>query len=275
MILIDMHVHSRFSDGIYSPARLAAAARKRGLALLALTDHDTTSGLPLFMEACAKEGVRGLCGIELSASAPYTLHILGYRITPGAENLEKRLAGVRRSRDIRNAAIFEKLNRLGIRVRIEEAETLSGGEVLARPHIAQLLVNKGFAFSVGDAFAKFLNRGAPAYVPRERLSAEECISLIHEAGGLAVLAHPAQCRLDGKGLETLVRELKDYGLWGIEAVYGTNSPETTMSHLALARRLDLYATAGSDFHGTAAAPDIDFGMAVSCDFLPWARLGAK
>ncbi len=274
MILIDMHVHSRFSDGRYTPQQLAAAAKKRGLALLALTDHDTTSGLPVFMEACEREGVRGLCGIELSAAAPYTLHILGYRITPGAGNLEKRLEDIRRKRSERNARIFEKLNKLGIPVRIEEAEALTNGEVLARPHIAQLLVDKGYAFSIGDAFIKYLDRGAKAYVSRERIEPEECIALIREAGGVAVLAHPAQCRLDDAELDELVARLKRFGLWGIEAVYGANSPETTFRHLALAQRFGLYATAGSDFHGTGDH-SADIGMAVSEDFLPWARLGVR
>lgn len=274
MILIDMHTHSRFSDGKYTPAQLAAAAKKRGLALLALTDHDTTAGLPVFMEACEREGVRGLCGIELSAAAPHTLHILGYRITPGAGNLEKRLEEIRQKRSERNVKIFEKLNKLGLRVRIEEAEALTNGEVLARPHIAQLLVDKGYAFSIGDAFMKYLDRGAAAYVERERISAEEGIELIREAGGVAVLAHPAQCRLDDAGLDALTARLKKAGLWGIEAVYGANCPETTFRHLALAKRFGLYATAGSDFHG-AGSHSADIGMAVSDDFLPWARLGIR
>lgn len=274
MILIDMHVHSRFSDGRYTPAQLAAAAKKRGLALLALTDHDTTAGLHVFMEACEREGVRGLCGIELSAAAPHTLHILGYRITPGAGNLEKRLEDIRRKRSERNVKIFEKLNKLGLRVRIEEAEALTNGEVLARPHIAQLLVDKGYAFSIGDAFIKYLDRGGAAYVSRERISAEECVELIREAGGVAALAHPAQCRLDDAGLDALTARLKKAGLWGIEAVYGTNSPETTLRHLALAKRFGLYATAGSDFHGTGDH-SADIGMVVSDDFLPWARLGIR
>lgn len=274
MLLIDMHVHSRFSDGRHTPAQLAAAAKKRGLALLALTDHDTTAGLPDFMEACGREGVHGLCGIELSAAAPHTLHILGYRITPGAGNLEKRLADIRRQRSERNVKIFEKLNKIGLRVRIEEAEALTGGEVLARPHIAQLLVDKGYAFSIGDAFMKYLDRGGAAYVSRERISAEECIELIREAGGVAVLAHPAQCRLDDAGLDALAARLKKAGLWGIEAVYGSNSHETTLRHLALAQRFGLYATAGSDFHGTDGHSG-EIGMVVSDDFLPWARLGIR
>lgn len=275
MILIDMHVHSIFSDGRYSPEQLAWGAKKRGLSLLALTDHDTTSGLPDFTKSCEAEGVRSLCGIELSAAAPYTLHILGYRITPGAGSLERRLAEIREMRGERNVKIFEKLNKLGIRVHIEEAQALAGGEVLARPHIAQLLVDKGFAFSVNDAFAKYLDRSAPAYVSRERLSSAESIALIKEAGGVAVLAHPAQCRLDDDGLAALLSRLKDEGLWGIEAVYGTNSPETTMKHLALAKRFGLYATAGSDFHGVNGAPESELGMTVSDDFLPWARLGVR
>ncbi len=274
MLLIDMHVHSNFSDGRYTPEQLVAAAKRRGFALLALTDHDTTAGLPSFIEACEHEGIRGLCGIELSAEAPHTLHILGYRIKPGDADFEKLLEDIRRKRSERNVQIFEKLAKLGLRVLIEEAEALMNGEVLGRPHIAQLLVNKGCAFSISDAFAKYLDRGGAAYVSRKRPSAEECISHIRAAGGLAVLAHPAQCRLDDKGLDALVARLKDCGLWGIEAVYGANCPETTFRHLALAKRFGLYATAGSDFHGSDGH-SAEIGMAVSEDFLPWARLGIR
>ena len=119
MILIDMHVHSRCSDGTFTPEELAAAARRRGLSLLALTDHDTTAGLAPFMRACAKDGVKGLCGIELSAEAPFTLHILGYRISPGAGRLEERLDYIRERRDARNLLICEKLRALGLDVAID------------------------------------------------------------------------------------------------------------------------------------------------------------
>ncbi|MEA5035126.1 PHP domain-containing protein [Cloacibacillus evryensis] len=274
MILIDMHVHSCYSDGTFTPEQLVSAARRRGLSLLSLTDHDTTAGLGPLMRACAKEGIKGLCGIELSAEAPFTLHILGYRISPGAGRLEGRLDYIRGRRDARNLVMCEKLRALGLGVTIEEVREISGGEVVARPHIARLLINKGYVGSVAEAFAKYLARGAAAYVSRERLSAEECISLIREAGGVAVLAHPFQCRLDDDGLAALLCRLRDAGLWGMEAIYGANSPETTYRHLKMAGRFGLYTTAGSDFHG-GNSPGIELGMPVSDDILPWARLGIR
>ena len=274
MIIIDMHVHSTYSDGTCTPAQIARLAKRQGLFMAALTDHDTTSGLASFAAACADEHIAGLCGIELSAEAPFTLHILGYRITPGSPQMEERLCYIRRCRQERNLKICEKLRGMGMDVSVEEAEKYSGGEVVARPHIARLLIDKGYVSDISEAFTKYLARGGAAYVPRVRLSAEECISLVRSAGGLAVLAHPHQTGLDEEALSALTARLKEAGLWGIEAIYGSNSPEMTYRHLELARRFGLFATAGSDFHG-GNKPGISVGIPVSDDFLPWARLGIR
>ena len=274
MILIDMHVHSTFSDGTYSVEALAAAAKRRHLSLLSLTDHDTTAGLPPFKAACEKAGVTSLPGIELSAAAPYTLHILGFRIDAGDAALNERLAYVRRMRDERNETICANLRKLGFDITVAEARELSGGEVVARPHLARLMVQKGFAGSYAEAFSKYIGDGGSAYVPRMRLTAEECVSLITGAGGLPVLAHPYQTGFEGEELERLLARLRDAGLWGLEAVYSSHSAEQIYSYLALAEKFGLYPTAGSDFHG-GNSPGIDLGMPVSEDFLPWARLGVK
>lgn len=272
MITVDMHVHSTYSDGTCTPAQIARFARRQGLFMVALTDHDTTSGLAPFADACADEHIAGLCGIELSADAPYTLHILGYRITPGSPRMEERLCYIRRCRKDRNIKICEKLRELGLDISVEEAENYSGGEVVARPHIARLLTEKGYVSGISEAFSKYLARGGAAYVPRVRLSAEECIALVRDAGGLAVLAHPHQTGLDEEGLCALITRLKDAGLWGIEAIYGSAPPDVTYGYLKLAKRFGLFATAGSDFHG-GNKPDTAMGILVSDDFLPWARLG--
>lgn len=269
-----MHVHSTFSDGTYSVKALAAAARKRRLSLLSLTDHDTTAGLPSFRAACEEEGLAWLNGIELSAEAPYTLHILGFRFDAADAALNGRLEYVRRMRDERNEKICANLRKLGFDISVEEARGLSGGEVVARPHLARLMVKKGFAGTYAEAFARYIGDGGSAYVPRVRLSPEECVSLITAAGGLPVLAHPYQTGLADEELEKLTARLKDAGLWGIEAVYSNHSAEQIYSYLALAQKFGLYPTAGSDFHG-GNSPGIDLGMPVSEDFLPWARLGVK
>lgn len=269
-----MHVHSTFSDGTFNVDMLARAAKKRHLSLICLTDHDTTAGLSSFSAACAREGVEHLGGIELSADAPCTLHILGYRVSPGNRRLETRLDDIRRFRGERNLKICSKLNELGMDITMDEVEAVSGGQVVARPHFARVMIKKGYASSISEAFTKYLGFGALAYVPRVRLSAEESITLINGAGGLAVLAHPLQTKLDDCGLRKLLSRLKDAGLWGIEAVYGSHSPEDIYRFLSLGSEFGLYATAGSDFHGQSDR-GVDLGLPVSEDFLPWARLGLK
>lgn len=274
MILIDMHIHSLFSDGTMTPAALARMGRKRHLSVMALTDHDTTAGLQGWLAACRAEGISALTGIELSANARYTLHILGYRISLNDPKMEERLEYVRRCRNERNALICEKLQSLGCGVSLAEAEDEAGSKVVARPHIARVLIKKGFVSSIKEAFDIYLGSGGKAYEPRARLSAEECVELINEAGGVAALAHPSQTQLDDDSLSKLLRKLKDAGLWGIEAVYNCYSPETVYKYMKLGEKFGLLATAGSDFHG-ANSPGTELGLPVSESFLPWARLGVK
>lgn len=274
MILIDMHVHSTYSDGTFTVGAIVHAAKKRHLSLLSLTDHDTTDGLLPFRLACEEYGVQGLSGIELSADSDHTLHILGFRIVPDNTELERKLDDIRNYRDVRNAEICKKLQADGLDILLEDAKALSGGQVVARPHIARLMIQKGYVSTMAEAFIKYLGPGGRAYVSRARLSAEECISLINGAGGLAVLAHPAQTRLDDDGLGKLISRLRDCGLWGIEALYPGHSPEQIYSFLSLADKFGLYPTAGSDFHG-GCGQDADLGIPVSEDFIPWARLGVK
>lgn len=275
MILIDMHVHSTSSDGTFAPEQLPLAAKRRHLSFVSLTDHDTTSGLKRFGTACRNEKISGLYGIELSADADFTMHILGYRVRLGCEALESRLEDVRAYRDRRNVEICAKLQSLGMGdITVEGAAAFSKGEVVARPHIAQMMIARGYVSSIREAFNRYIGAGAPAYVPRVRPSAEECIEMISAAGGLAVLAHPAQTRLSDDNLEKLLARLKDVGLWGLESIYSSHSPEQICKYLSLADKFGLYSTAGSDFHG-ANSPGTELGMPVSEDFLPWARLGVE
>lgn len=274
MILIDMHVHSTYSDGTLDVESIVKAAKKRHLSFVTLTDHDTTEGLAPFMSACKKNKMEGLEGIEFSADSDYTLHILGYRINRTNEALQKRLDEIRGHRNLRNQKICKKLQDFGFDIQIEDVSLLSKGQVVARPHIARLMVQRGYVSSIGDAFVRYIGYGGSAHVDRVRLAAEECISLITGAGGLAVLAHPAQTYLEDKEMNQLLKRLKDHGLWGIEALYSSHSPEQTYHYLRLADKFDLYPTAGSDFHGFNGR-GVDLGIAVSEDFLPWARLGVK
>lgn len=273
MILVDMHVHSTYSDGTCSVEQLARRAKQRGLSLLALTDHDTIDGLASFMRECGRCGVPALTGVELATDESFTLHILGYRIDPHDAKLANNLAVLRRLRGERNAAVCEKLRGLGMDITLEEVEAEADGEVVGRPHIASVMIRKGYVVTSRQAFDKYLKLGSPAYVRRDLMSAEECISMIRDAGGLPVMAHPYQTRLEDTRLKKLVARLKDAGLWGIETVYTGYSAEQIFELMQLAGRYSLYPTAGSDFHN--GKNGFEIGMSVSDDFLPLARLGVR
>ncbi len=271
MLRIDLHVHSTFSDGSCTVEELVRLAARRNVALLALTDHDTIEGLLDFFKACDKHSVRPLAGIELSAKSERTIHILGYRMTD-LTPLEEALTSVLWYRNERNLAMCEKLRELGLDVTIGDVEREARGQVVARPHFACALVRKGFVRDKASAFAKYLGEGAPAYVERGGYSPARCIRIIREAGGLPVLAHPSLVGLEGGAFDSLLAELKEAGLWGLECISSHCSSKSAFEYLSIAARHGLFPTAGSDFHGEAR-PGVDLGVQVSEGFLPWARLG--
>ncbi|QJA06347.1 PHP domain-containing protein [Thermosulfurimonas marina] len=258
--MIDLHTHSTASDGTYSPAELVHLAVQEGLSALALTDHDTVEGL---FEAQAEAQGLGLAfvpGVEISVrfEGPGHCHVLGYFVDPESEGLRETLALLQQARSERNLRMVEKLQALGIEITLEELKERAGGGEIGRPHFAALLVEKGVVRKVEEAFERYLKKGAPAYVPKARLTEEEAFSAIRAAGGLPVLAHPWHLHLSPEALARYVARLKDLGLAGIEAYYTDHTPEFTSLCLELARRFDLVATGGSDFHGHNK-PDIKLG----------------
>jgi predicted metal-dependent phosphoesterase TrpH len=258
--MIDLHTHSTASDGSLGPAALIRAARKQGLSALALTDHDTTSGLEEAGEEAKKQGVHFIPGIEFEISCggdglgvvpPGEFHLLGLGITrvgPAFLEAEDRLA---RSRESRNRKILEKFEELGIRADYDELKSLSGGGSIGRPHIADLLIRRKIVKNREQAFSRYLGRDRPFYFPREGLRFKEALALIKEAGGLAVLAHPLSLYVAWGRLPALVRELAVLGLDGIEAWHPTAKPRSCRRLEALGKELDLRITWGSDFHGEA------------------------
>lgn len=271
MLKIDLHTHSTFSDGTLSPDQLVRRAKKCRVSILSLTDHDTLDGLPDFVRACRRYGVRGIRGVELSAKYPSTLHILGYRMDEKAVFLEEELIRIRQHRDARNQQILARLSDLGMPVSYAELQNEAGGNVIARPHFARIMVRKGYVRDIHSAFQSYLSRGASAFVERVRLTPEECISAIRQSGGLPVLAHPGQTTKDKDKLFSLLTDLKEKGLWGLECSYPGHSSRDILHYLQMASVLSLYPTAGSDFHGNNRQ-GIDMGMVVRDDRLPWARL---
>jgi len=263
----DLHVHSTASDGTTLPQDLPKLARAAGLAAMALTDHDTTDGLPACAAAAARIGLTFVPGIEISAdpgpppgrpaTSPMrlgTLHILGLFVAAGDAKLRQIRQRMRAARNSRNPAIVEKLNALGVGIDYAEVLDLAraeGTQIIGRPHIAEVLMRRGYADSVTDAFARYLRQGAPAYVRRDRLAANDAIDAIHHAGGLAVMAHPVQLVAgDRDQLEQHVRRLKDSGLDGIETRHSDHTPQEVDFFEDLAKRYGLGTSGGSDFHGS-------------------------
>lgn len=241
----DLHLHSHFSDGTFTPEEVAARARRCGLRAVALTDHDTVEGGQRFLEACAAEGIEGVLGAELTAEEDDTeVHILGYFLDPTQTRLREEMAACQTTRQERIRQMAAKLNDLGVPLRAEAVFELARCRSPGRPHVARALVEQGHCRSLDEAFQRFLRKGRPAWVAKRRLSASFAITLIHEAGGVAVMAHPALTRKD-----SLIPRLTDYGLDGLECWHTKHTPAQTDRYLAQANECRLLVTGGSDCHG--------------------------
>jgi predicted metal-dependent phosphoesterase TrpH len=253
---IDLHSHSRASDGEYSPAEVALRAQVAGLSVWALCDHDTVAGLAEAAEAAGRLGLRLVPGIELSAFVDRKeVHVLGHFVDPEHATLrafEDRLAEHRRWR---MGEIVKRLDALHVHVRADDIEKFSGGKTLGRPHVARAILERGYVATVREAFDRFLADGMPAFVPRLRLEVAEAVTLVRGAGGTATIAHPAVSRLDRRE----VARARDAGVVGLEVHHVDHDPGTRERLLRLAEELGMVPTAGSDFHGETVSPDRHLG----------------
>jgi predicted metal-dependent phosphoesterase TrpH len=258
-ILIDLHMHSVYSDGTDSPAELVAVAEEIGLSAMALTDHDTVAGIKPFFAAARHSEVDAVAGIELSADCDEgTMHILGYFIDPENANLLEKIEKVRAGREYRNMEILKRLNKLGYIVLWSDVQRQAGKDVVGRPHFAEALVERGHVKTKKAAFDLLLAKGRPAYVDRYRFSQQECIEIIHQAGGVAVLAHPNTLNLPGQRLKECIGRLRDLGLDGLETYYSSHRQDQVEKYLGWAAEFGLVATGGTDYHG-GHTPDIQMG----------------
>ncbi len=266
---VDLHMHTSASDGQFSPREIVEMARKIGLNVIAVTDHDTTDGV-IEAQTTAQTGmpITVLAGIELSAEEPNEqkgfrdVHMLGYLLRVDDAVLQGKLEKFRRDRAERGQKIVTKLGELGMPIAWDRVVALAGGGAgenqrvsIGRPHIARAMIEAGYVDSIPDAFNRFLNPDRPAYVARERLSPEGAIALIHQAGGVAVLAHPAKLR----DYAAMVERLVPAGLDGVEVVHPANPEGVRLDLRALAIRYGLIMTGGSDFHGMDSQGNISLG----------------
>lgn len=249
---IDLHVHTSASDGALAPAELVERASARGLEVLAITDHDTLAGVPEAL-AAAPAGLHVIPGVEFSADlAEGEAHLLGYYVHIEDPDLAQALALFREARIERAKKILKRLASVGIRIDWESLAGTARTHSIGRPHIAAAIVSAGYAESASEAIVRYLARGAPAYVPRHRLTPEGAIDLILRADGVAVLAHP----LD---LLDLVPCLVRNRLDGLEAYYPGYSESVSAQLETIAGRHGLVVTGGTDYHGPDLTPGVDLG----------------
>ena len=241
----DLHLHTLFSDGTYTPEELATAGRRHGLETLALTDHDTVEGCARMQRACAAEQLDFVPGLELTSEVDgQELHVLGYHIDTAHAGLLRAVARFQTVRTQRIHEMVERLNGLQIPLKAEDVFAIANCRSPGRPHVGRALVQAGYCRTVDEAFDRFLRRNRPAWVPKLKMSAADAIRLIHEAGGVAVLAHPGLTNAD-----ELIPDLVRWRLDGLECFHSRHSASLSDFYVHLAERFDLLVTGGSDCHG--------------------------
>lgn len=247
----DLHTHSQASDGMQPPAENVKLAKQRGLSAVALTDHDTVAGVAEAQRAGREYGIDVVAGVEISTRAGgKDIHVLGYYVNTEDEKFLERLRGLREAREERNHLIIAKLQELGLEISWQEVidglgRPLEPDESIGRPHMADVLVRKGYAADMRDAFNRYLAEGQPGYVSVPRVAPEDACQWIKDADGAAVIAHPGLYRDD----ELVRRILVDAHPDGIEVVHSDHGPEEERRYAELAREFGLIQTGGSDYHG--------------------------
>lgn len=248
---IDLHTHSTASDGTLTPSELVLEAKKAGLAAIAITDHDSVSGIMEAMEAGKACGLEVVPGIELSTEYEETeIHVVGLYIDPDTPVLTEQLRAFVDSRDNRNLKIIDRLREAGFSISAEEIYRRNPDSVIARPHIARYLADTGQVKDVKTVFEKYIGDGCPCFVDRYKITPVQAVELIHAAGGTAILAHPCLYRLSRGVLLRMIGELAAAGLDGIEAVYSCNQGSDEKDYREIAEKYHLLLSGGSDFHGS-------------------------
>jgi predicted metal-dependent phosphoesterase TrpH len=245
MKFADLHLHTQFSDGTFTPEELAGHGARLGFAALALTDHDSVEGCARMAAACAAAGIEFIVGAELTAEHDHTeVHILGYFLDTQNQTLLTEIARFQAVRQQRIREMVARLNKLNVPLGVESVFALANCKSPGRPHVARALVKEKLIGNLDEAFEKYLKKGRPAWVPKTKMSALESIELIHQAGGLAVMAHPGLNRTD-----EIIPGLADAGLDGIECFHTKHSTVMSERYLEIAEKHHLLVTGGSDCHG--------------------------
>ena len=241
----DLHLHTIFSDGTYTPEELAGRARQLGLAAIAVTDHDTVEGCDRTSAACQPAGLEFIPATELTAEFDDNeLHLLGYFVDTRNPRLLAEMAKFQKVRQNRIHEMVARLNQHNIPLQADAVFAIANCRSPGRPHVGRALVTGGFCANLDEAFERFLKKNRPAWVPKFKISALDAIALIHQAGGLAVMAHPGLNRTD-----KIIPDLVSAGLDGLECFHTKHTPSTSEHYVRMAKEFNLAVTGGSDCHG--------------------------
>ena len=258
---IDLHVHTTYSDGTFTPPEAIQLARERGLDTLAITDHDTIDGLPEAFVAGAEAGVQVVPGVEFSTVRDGEgVHVLAYYMDLDAPAFVAELRRLRADRFSRGERMVAKLRELGYPITFDRVREIAKGGTIVRPHVAQALAEAGVVPTVKDAFTdQLIGNGSPAYVEKHAMHSREALALIHSAGGVCVLAHPGTWRESDPVPDEMIEGIIEEGLDGIEARHPEHTPELESHYVAVAERAGIFWTGSSDCHGTLYDP-VRMGM---------------
>lgn len=265
-MIFDLHVHTNHSDGLFSPEKVIDLAVKQKLNGIAITDHDTITGIETAISYSNNyHNFRIIPGIEFSCVYnDEEVHILGYFIDYKNLNLIKLTNKLKKSRLTRGVEMVYKLNKLGLELSIEEVKKFSGEKYIGRPHIARALIKKGYVTDISEAFTKYLDRGKPAYVERYKITINETISLIKSLGGIAILAHPGILKN-----KTIINYCISLGIDGLECIHSKHSKDDTDYLVDISKTNNLIITGGSDFHGDLINGELTLGKYfVNIDTIP-------
>ena len=258
--MIDLHVHTTMSDGEFTPKEIITLAKKEGIKVIAITDHDTIDGISQAREECIKNGIEFIPGIELSAiDNGKEVHVLGYYIDEKNIEFNDFCNKSIQKRNERNIKFVDLLNRLNVDISMEEIQNSTDSRVISKIHFADCLLKRKNTTYFREAFKKYFNKKEFKCIKGEFPSVEECIKNIKKAGGVAVLAHPKILNHNQQVLEEKIKEYKSFGLDGVECYYTGHTNSEMREYCNLANKYDLFVTGGTDYHGPVVSPVVKLG----------------
>ena len=248
MGIIDLHIHTKCSDGTLTPTEVVILAQNKNISTIAITDHDSVDGVEEAIIAGKEYGVKVISGAEFSTKSSHgQIHILGYNFKD-VDKIKDYLDYKKQDRENKAREMVRRLNEMGFDISFEKVKSYSADGLIGRPHIAMAMVDAGYATNIKEVFEKYIAYGSSAYVPSKSLTPEETIQKIVEAEGVACWAHPMSSKLDFGGINALVKKYKTHGLKAIEAYYSEYDLEITKKLIEIAEENNLMYTCGTDFH---------------------------